>query len=189
MCCTFLSAVHNWGGVGIQDHLFWLFQAGLGSRVKETIICTSLSNSAGKGYLVPEECILEFPEEPTLSFPASHYQYYVYPTMWYLSLPVMLNLPLSGIVHTGIQESRSLSCQDHLRILIRRKIKHNLSFWKYSASIWKAPLSSREEIFKKWNKRTSERGRHRHTYMLCAPSPYFLDFYPLNFPLFSPLSL
>lgn len=45
-----------------------------------------------------------------------YYQYSIYPIILYLSLPVMLNLPLV------IPESRSLSCQDQLTILARSKI-------------------------------------------------------------------
>lgn len=99
-----------------------------------------------------EECVPQFPYELTFSRPL--------PTMGILFTPLFCpglgresEVPTSGIVYSVIQESRSFSCWDHLRILIRGKIKNSHGFWKYSASVWKAPLSSREEIFKKWGKR------------------------------------
>ena len=115
---------------------------------------------ADKGYTVPGECILQFPDEPALAFPASHYQYSVYPTIWYLSLPVMLNPSVSGIVHSVIQDSRSLSCHDHLRILIKdQKQSQHLKIQRFCL---KGSTEQQEEIFRKWRKRNI---RERQTHL------------------------
>lgn len=93
-----------------------------------------------------------FPINLHSHFPSCH-ESSIYPHYFVLCVGCEPQAPTSGIVYSAIQERRSLSCRDHLGILIRGKIKNSHGFWKYSASVWKAPWSSREEIFQKWRKR------------------------------------
>ena len=85
--------------------------------------------------------------------------------------------PTSDIVPSVIPE-RSLSCQDHLRILIRVKIKKSHGLWKQRFCL-KGSTEKQGRNKKRWRERASESGRGAAKDLSSLPSALF--FAPLTF--------
>lgn len=120
-------------GVGIRDHLFWIFQGSRGSRETEPTHQhrPSQIQSWGPYVIKAKWCV----GRVSYSFPINLHSHFPFlPRVFYLPHYFVLcvgcepKAPTSGIVYSAIQESRSLSCRDHLGILIRGKIKNSHGF-------------------------------------------------------------
>lgn len=124
MYCTFPPAAGQFVWCRHRASFVLAMSGRPSSRAKEPARLYQLFKfRADKAYTVPGEYTPRLLDEPTLAFPAAHCLPH------YLVLVSVCDAEplISGIVRSVIQDSRSLSCQDHLRILIRGKIKNSHS--------------------------------------------------------------
>lgn len=132
--CTAQGQVTNrWDALpastGMEGHLFWILQAGLGSRDRTHSSAQPAHTQSwgpwrgeGRGaWRVFPAATAPLPL-PTIGIPFTRDAVLV--------SAADAESPTSGTVHSMIRESRYLSCQDHLSILIRGKIKNGHGFWK-----------------------------------------------------------